>query len=79
MKDTMIPFVGRKPELGSLDWLLVKMTANLVVIKGLRCIGKSRLIDEFARQLASQLGLPGLRAQDWGDLFDLLAKSTQKG
>ncbi len=104
--DTHFPFVGRKPELASLERLLAKKTANLVVIKGRRRIGKSRLIDEFAknkkyysftalsplpettleaqlnefaRQLASKLGLPGLRAHDWGDLFDLLAKSTQNG
>ncbi len=35
--------------------------------------------DEFARQLGEQFGLPGIQAQDWGDLFTLLARHTQKG
>ncbi len=40
-------FVGRKPELKQLSLLLKKKTASLVVIKGRRRIGKSRLIEEF--------------------------------
>lgn len=34
---------------------------------------------EFARQMQEQLSIPGLRADDWGDLFWHLAKQTQKG
>lgn len=101
-----VSFVGRQKELESLHQLLAKKTASLVVIKGRRRIGKSRLIeefaqgktfycftglaptdettaqnerDEFARQMGEQLGIPGLKAQDWGDLFTLLAKHTAKG
>lgn len=34
--------------------------------------------DEFARQMSSHLDLPGLRAENWGDLFKILAKNTVK-
>lgn len=44
-----LPFVGRKNELKSLEGLLDKKTASLVVIKGRRRIGKSRLVEEFAK------------------------------
>lgn len=101
-----ISFVGRKPELNSLRDLLSRKSTSLVVIKGRRRIGKSRLIeefaykeksyffsglppednitaqlqrDEFSRQMGEQLGLQGLKANDWGDLFALLAKSIDKG
>ncbi|NGX28994.1 MAG: hypothetical protein K940chlam1_01186 [Candidatus Anoxychlamydiales bacterium] len=40
-------FVGRKQELINFQRLLKKSTASLVVIKGRRRIGKSRLIEEF--------------------------------
>jgi AAA+ ATPase superfamily predicted ATPase len=99
-------FVGREQELEGLEALLAKKSASLVVIRGRRRIGKSRLVDkfaegksylvltglppekgttaqsqreEFARQLTEKLGLPGLKADDWGDLFTMLAKSTPKG
>lgn len=42
-----LPFVGRKQELADLTLLLKKKTPSLVVIKGRRRIGKSRLIQEF--------------------------------
>lgn len=44
-------FIGRTRELNRLKSLLKKKTASLVVIKGRRRIGKSRLVEEFARQL----------------------------
>jgi uncharacterized protein len=101
-----IPFVGRQEELNDLKQLLQKKTASLVVIKGRRRIGKSRLVeefaqnrkfycfsalaptdkttnqsqrDEFARQLGEQFEIPGLKSDDWGSLFTLLARETQKG
>jgi len=40
-------FIGRKKELESLDLLLKKKSASLVVIRGRRRVGKSRLIKEF--------------------------------
>lgn len=43
-------FIGRKEELESLSHLLQKRSASLIIIKGRRRIGKSRLIEEFAKQ-----------------------------
>lgn len=47
MKDNI--FIGRKQELADLRLLKIKSMASLVVIKGRRRIGKSRLIEEFAK------------------------------
>ncbi|OJX10128.1 MAG: ATPase [Caedibacter sp. 37-49] len=98
-------FVGRKEELENLEALFNKKTASLVVIRGRRRIGKSRLVEEFAKgknfltfsgippvegtteqaqrdifakQLGNQIGLPGIQAQDWSDLFTLLARHAQQ-
>ncbi len=43
------PFIGRQKELKKLNLLLEKNTASLVVVKGRRRIGKSRLIEEFGK------------------------------
>ena len=40
-------FIGRKKELESLNLLLKKKSASIVVIRGRRRVGKSRLIKEF--------------------------------
>jgi AAA+ ATPase superfamily predicted ATPase len=96
-------FVGRKEELELLDKLTEKKLASLVVITGRRRIGKSRLIEEFAkkkkifyftglppteqtsaqdqrdeftRQLGDQCKLPGLKIEDWGNIFGLLANQV---
>ncbi len=45
-----IPFVGREVELFNLKQLLHKKSASLIVIKGRRRIGKSRLIEEFSKK-----------------------------
>jgi AAA+ ATPase superfamily predicted ATPase len=45
----MSDFIGRNDELQALKRLLGKRCASLVIIKGRRCIGKSRLIKEFAK------------------------------
>jgi uncharacterized protein len=99
-------FVGRERELGLLKGLLHKKSASLVVIRGRRRIGKSRLAEEFAssfsktyilsgippepgvtaisqraeflRQL-QEYKLPIYHSDDWGNLFDDLAKECQKG
>lgn len=42
-------FTGRKTELAALNRLMNKRVASLVVIKGRRRVGKSRLIEEFAK------------------------------
>lgn len=104
--DMEIDFTGRKKEIQALNKLQVGRLANLVVIKGRRRIGKSRLIqefakqkkskflsfsglspeknlnaqderDEFLRQLGQELGLQGIRMDNWGDIFTLLAKQVQ--
>lgn len=48
MKTT--PFIGRTRELSLLNSLLLKSSASLIVIKGRRRIGKSRLVEEFGKQ-----------------------------
>lgn len=54
------PYVGRKRELQKLENLWDKKNPSLVVIKGRRRIGKSRLIQEFSKKykLFLMVGLP---------------------
>lgn len=99
-------FIGREKELESLMVLLQKKSASLVVIRGRRRIGKSRLADEFSKRFkksiiltgippeekvtaaeqreefvrqAQELRLPLYRSDNWGNIFDDLAKVTKKG
>ena len=72
----MTPFFGRKAELERLQRCLKKKTSSLVVIRGRRRIGKSRLAMEFGKNLPTLTftGLPpddGIRitAQDQRDEF----------
>lgn len=70
----MLPFVGRKRELESLVSLFNKSTASLVVVKGRRRIGKSRLIQELGagHHFLSFSGIPpveGVTAQTQRDVF----------
>lgn len=53
-------FIGRKTELARLQGLLSKQSASLVVVRGRRRIGKSRLLKEFGKQMKSFFfsGLP---------------------
>ena len=53
-------FIGRQRELDLLEGLLKKKSASLVVIRGRRRVGKSRLIKEFASDKNSLIfsGLP---------------------
>lgn len=53
-------FIGRKQELAGLKGLLKKRVASLVVIRGRRRIGKSRLAEEFALSFSSSYFLTGL-------------------
>ncbi len=98
-------FFGREKELDTLKRVLKKNIASFVVIRGRRRIGKSTLVEEFAKpfkfysfagivpnekttaqserdefssQLANQ-GFPNIQAQDWNDLFWMLAEKTAKG
>ncbi len=43
------PFVGRVNELKSLVDLTQKRSSSLIVIRGKRRVGKSRLVEEFAK------------------------------
>lgn len=45
-------FIGRKQELKRLEAIYRKKTPNLVVIKGRRRVGKSRLINHFATEIS---------------------------
>lgn len=47
------PFVGREHELERLRGLLNKRSASLVVVRGRRRIGKSRLLAEFGKEMKS--------------------------
>lgn len=76
------PFIGRKSELKELSSLLKKKSASLVVVKGRRRVGKSRLIAEFAKDYTffKFTGLSpadGITAQDQRNSFaDKLSQQT---
>ena len=99
-------FFGREQELLKLQEFTRKKSASLIVIRGRRRIGKSRLVeefaknykflhfsgvapterttpkiqrDEFARQLGNNIGMPGIKGDDWSALFLLLHKETLQG
>ena len=46
------PFIGRETEMERLKGLLNKKSASLIVARGRRRIGKSRLLAEFGKGLA---------------------------
>ncbi len=55
---------------------------NLFVFSGLPPTPKTTAQsqrDSFASQLSQYFGLPGLKAESWGDLFSIMAKFTQEG
>lgn len=56
----MTRFIGREAELKTLEGMLEKNSASLIVLKGRRRIGKSRLAEEFAKnqKFYSFTGLP---------------------
>ncbi|MBI5345639.1 MAG: AAA family ATPase [Chlamydiae bacterium] len=47
------PFIGREAEMERLNGLLKKKSASLVVVRGRRRIGKSRLLTEFGKEMKS--------------------------
>jgi AAA+ ATPase superfamily predicted ATPase len=53
-------FIGRKEELSTLGRLLNKKSASLIVIKGRRRIGKSRLLEEFGKSFERCFSFSGL-------------------
>ncbi len=56
----MARFIGRKQELEGLKGLLKKKVSSLVVIRGRRRIGKSRLAEEFAKEFKKHYLLTGV-------------------
>ncbi len=56
----MAKFIGRKKELESLKGLLRKKSSSLVVIRGRRRVGKSRLAEEFASSFSRAYILSGI-------------------
>jgi AAA+ ATPase superfamily predicted ATPase len=100
-----VRFIGREPELIRLESLLQKRSASLIVVRGRRRIGKSRLLAEFGKEIKNfsfsgmppvpkmnaqlqreefanqmqRMGLPGVKPDDWGNLFWALSKYTEKG
>jgi len=67
-------FIGRKKEREKLQQLLDKKSASLVVVKGRRRIGKSRLLEEFCKKIKfiKLIGLPpttSTQAQSQRDEF----------
>ncbi|QQR79414.1 MAG: AAA family ATPase [Deltaproteobacteria bacterium] len=56
----MFQFIGREEELKGLRTLLNKKSASLVVIKGRRRIGKSRLAEEFGKNFDHTYSFAGL-------------------
>lgn len=74
MKDTT--FIGRNTELTQLNDVLKQKKASLIVVRGRRRIGKSRLIEEFAKghtfyQFAGLAPNKGMTAQDQRNEFAL--------
>lgn len=78
-------FVGRQAELASLLALREKASASIVVLRGRRRIGKSRLTEELGKAFARAYyfsGLPpeqGVRAQHQRDEFARQLKDRIKG
>jgi len=69
-------FIGRKAELERIGGVYKKKSPSIVVVKGRRRIGKSRLVREFARTTGSQrfwsfagLAPEGVSAQEQRDNF----------
>src|SRR3990167_3591538 len=56
----MAKFIGRKEELQTLKNLLNKRSASLIIIKGRRRIGKSRLLEELGHFIQKTFVFSGL-------------------
>lgn len=67
-------FIGRQEELQELKTFLAKKTASLIVVKGRRRVGKSRLIEEFSKnhryyKFTGLAPVNGITAQDQRNEF----------
>ena len=69
-------FVGRKRELQMLGELFKKKSASLVVIRGRRRIGKSRLAQEFPEKTPNYVlsGIPPTKSISASDLKEEFAR-----
>lgn len=102
---TPSPFIGRDFEMSQLKGLLTSRSSSLIVVRGRRRIGKSRLLAEFGKEIRTlffsgippvkrstaqsqrdefshqleRAGLPGIKPDDWGNLFWHLSKYTAEG
>lgn len=76
----MKKFLGREHELGLLNGLHHKSSASMVVIKGRRRIGKSRLIEEFAKNKTffQFIGLPPMAQTTAQSQRDAFGKQLEK-
>lgn len=74
------PFIGRKKELEMLRDLFKKKSASLVVIRGRRRIGKSRLAEECAQKVAHHIfsGLPPTPEISAADQREEFARQLQR-
>lgn len=50
---SLAKFIGRETELSRLKGLLDNRSASLIVVRGRRRIGKSRLLAEFGKEIRS--------------------------
>jgi AAA+ ATPase superfamily predicted ATPase len=50
-KMSLSKFIGREAELARLKGLLDNRSASLIVVRGRRRIGKSRLLSEFGKEI----------------------------
>ena len=48
-------FIGREAEMNRLKGLLEKRSSSLIVVRGRRRIGKSRLLAEFGKEMKKKL------------------------
>jgi uncharacterized protein len=73
-------FIGRKRELHLLNQLLLKKSASLIVIRGRRRIGKSRLVQEFASKITHYnfSGLPPTVDSSAHDQREEFARQLQR-
>lgn len=79
MKKRENKFFGRESELAQLDGLWAKRIASLVTCRGRRRIGKSTLVEEFARRSEARfIKLDGLRPKPGMTEFDQLSFFASK-
>jgi len=65
MKVSKKIFIGRTKELADFKRFTEKRSASLVVVRGRRRIGKSRLIQEFAKSFETFYSFSGVLSSWW--------------